>query len=81
MPRYIDADALEWRYIPLTIQPEEFVTKSDIEKAQIADVVERKVGKWEFIGGYGYQYRCSVCLTCAEHRTKFCPKCGSQMEE
>lgn len=40
MARYIDADALKWRHIPLTIQPEEFVTKSDIEKAPTADVVE-----------------------------------------
>ena len=41
--RLIDADALKWRYIPLTIQPEEFVTKSDIEKAQTADVVSKEL--------------------------------------
>ena len=40
MARYIDADVLKWRYIPLIIQPEEFVTKSDIEKAQTVDVVQ-----------------------------------------
>lgn len=42
---------------------------------------KRKKGKWVFIGGYGYQFRCSVCYTRAEYRTKFCPKCGAQMEE
>lgn len=41
---------------------------------------ERKKGKWEFIGGYGYQYRCSACITCAEHKTNFCPNCGAEME-
>lgn len=44
-----------------------------------ADVVERKDGKWEFIGGYGYQYRCSACIMCAEHKTNFCPNCGADM--
>ena len=38
-------------------------------------------GHWEFIGGYGYQYRCSVCVTCAERKTKFCPNCGAKMDE
>lgn len=52
-----------------------------LEKIPTADVVERKKGKWVFIGGYGYQFRCSVCHTCAEYRTKFCSKCGAQMEE
>ena len=40
---------------------------------------ERKRGKWEFIGGYGYQYRCSACIMCAEHKTNFCPNCGADM--
>ena len=38
-----------------------------------------KHGHWEFIGGYGYQYSCSVCISCAERKFKFCPNCGSQM--
>ena len=37
-------------------------------------------GHWEFIGGYGYQYRCSACNTCAERKTKFCPYCGAKMD-
>lgn len=39
-----------------------------------------KHGHWEFIGGYGYQYRCSNCIRCAEHRTNYCPNCGAKMD-
>ena len=46
-----------------------------------ADVAEVRHGRWEFIGGYGYQYRCSVCVTCAERKTKFCSNCGAKMDE
>lgn len=42
---------------------------------------EPKRGHWEFIGGYGYQYRCSNCIMCAERKTLYCPSCGSQMNE
>lgn len=45
-----------------------------------ADVAEVRHGHWEFIGGYGYQYRCSVCVTCAERKTKFCSNCGARMD-
>lgn len=37
-------------------------------------------GRWEFIGGYGYQYRCSKCIMCADHRTNYCPNCGAKMD-
>lgn len=37
-------------------------------------------GKWEFIGGYGYQYRCTACILCAEHKTRYCPNCGARMK-
>lgn len=40
-----------------------------------------KHGHWEFIGGYGYQYRCSECINCAEWKTEFCPHCGAIMDE
>ena len=40
-----------------------------------------KHGKWEYIGGYGYQYRCSKCVMCAEYKTNYCPNCGARMEE
>lgn len=38
-----------------------------------------KHGRWEWIGGYGYQYRCSECIRCAERQTKYCPNCGAYM--
>ena len=47
-------------------------------KAMRADPV--KHGRWEYIGGYGYQYRCSNCVKCAEHRSAYCPNCGARME-
>ena len=52
-----------------------------IVNGKLVDVQEVRHGHWEFIGGYGYQYRCSVCVTCAERKTKFCPYCGAKMDE
>ena len=46
-----------------------------------AQVEPVKQGRWEWIGGYGYQYRCSECVLCAERRTKYCPNCGAKMKE
>ena len=45
-----------------------------------AEAVPVKHGRWEWIGGYGYQYRCSECIMCAERRTKYCPNCGAKMD-
>lgn len=39
-----------------------------------------KHGRWEYIGGYGYKYRCSECIMCAERTSKYCPNCGAKME-
>ena len=43
------------------------------------DAVPAKHGVWEYIGGYGYQYRCSECVMCAERKTNYCPYCGAKM--
>ena len=37
-------------------------------------------GRWEYIGGYGYQYRCSECVVCAERTSNYCPHCGAKMD-
>jgi len=37
-------------------------------------------GRWEYIGGYGYQYRCSKCFMCAGYKTNYCPNCGALMD-
>ena len=39
------------------------------------ETIEPKLGHWKYIGGYGYQYRCSNCIICAEHKTLYCPNC------
>ena len=52
-------------------------------KHDIADAptIEPKRGRWEYIGGYGHQYRCSECITCVERKYRFCPNCGADMRE
>lgn len=57
-----------------------FTTTSTDGQAEVKLVPERH-GHWEFIGGYGYQYRCSNCVRCAEYRTDYCPNCGAKMDE
>ena len=44
-------------------------------------VDEVKHGHWEYIGGYGYQYRCNKCFMCGERKTNYCPHCGAKMDE
>lgn len=50
-----------------------------IENAPAVEQIQH--GHWEFIGGYGYQYRCSKCFMCAPHQTNYCPACGCKMDE
>lgn len=52
-----------------------------IREMPTIDAEPVRYGKWEFIGGYGYQYRCSNCIMCADHRTNYCPHCGAKMGE
>ena len=77
--RLIDADALI-----NTLNKEKIEFNADINyfilNAPTIDAEPVRHGHWEFIGGYGYQYRCSNCVRCAEHRTNYCPSCGSKME-
>lgn len=52
-----------------------------IDEEPTLDVEPVKHGHWEFIGGYGYQYRCSKCARCAERKTIYCPHCGAKMNK
>ena len=52
-----------------------------IGKYEAIDVEPVRHGHWEYIGGYGYQYRCSECVMCAERTSNYCPNCGSKMDE
>ena len=39
MPRYIDADNIQYRWLPLSAMPDKFVTAEDIEQMPTADAV------------------------------------------
>ena len=52
-----------------------------LDEQPTIDAVPVRHGHWEYIGGYGYQYRCSNCILCVEYKTNFCPHCGAVMDE
>lgn len=54
---------------------------SDVDDMDEIEATPVQHGHWEFIGGYGYQYRCSKCFMCAPHQTNYCPACGCKMDE
>lgn len=62
-----------------SIEDTEAVEVDDIESIPAVDVRPVVWGKWEYIGGYGYQYRCSNCIKCVERKTVYCPNCGADM--
>ena len=50
-------------------------------KSMIADaptIEERKVGKWDDIGGV-IRYGCPFCHNAQERKSNFCPNCGALM--
>lgn len=61
-----------------------------IKNIPAADVVERKVGRWEYTEMYydDYAWVCSVCGetwvlndgTPAENNMNYCPNCGASMQ-
>lgn len=79
MSRYIDTDEIKRQW--------DIYGSFDVMDRILADVfpivdaVPVVHGHWEYIGGYGYQYRCSKCFSCASHKTNFCPHCGALMNE
>ena len=54
---------------------------ADIEAIPLADVVERKKGKWESycLSNLTYKYRCSLCKCYHRARYDYCPSCGAEM--
>lgn len=54
-----------------------------VKRLPIANVEERKTGKWKLIGadkrGRGGIYLCSACDDCNPYKTRFCPNCGARM--
>ena len=67
-------------HFPIRKEAVEVVEHLCIDKEPTIDAVPVKHGEWEYIGGYGYQYRCSKCVMCAEHKTRYCPNCGAKMD-
>lgn len=88
--RLIDADALINNLEMLIEEQEEddhvetwnnAITCAINEVKHHAPTVDAvKHGRWEYIGGYGYKYRCSECIRCAERTSKYCPNCGARMD-
>lgn len=80
--RLIDADKT---YEVLT---DHYHQRTELQHMALKEALNRvptvepvKHGRWEWIGGYGPQYRCSECIMCAERRTKYCPYCGAKMDK
>lgn len=68
------------RTLPTTEDGENWIRVNEVRDSLLSLPSAERHGHWEFIGGYGYQYRCSVCVTCAERKTKFCSNCGAKMD-
>lgn len=94
MPRYIDADLIEYKaiYVPMldgvlvrTKQLNGFYAiKKDIEAIPTADVQEVRHGRWLF-GRFGCRW-CSECGECGLDTSEldaagnYCPNCGAKMD-
>ena len=58
---------------------------AQVKKAHAADVVEVRHGEWEKVGAIFFDnevvyYRCPLCNTTWESKTKYCPNCGAKMD-
>lgn len=84
MPRYIDADALLERAIPMGWSTPLWVSDIMIKDAPTADVVERKKGEW-IMKWHCFLHSevpmCSQCLKFSPLKYDFCPKCGADMRK
>ena len=84
MAKYIDRDAVCYQLQKRSTidgQRRAFRRAEKIVAAfPVADVVERKTGKWED-KGHDNIYQCSVCsdLWMGIGGYRFCPNCGAQM--
>lgn len=88
--RYIDADALKKSVEGLTDCYNGFSDTYDkaciiglIDEEPTVDAVKVKHGHWEIAIGYDPKksFQCSECRLMAYEPTKYCPHCGSRMDE
>lgn len=93
MERYINAEKLKEHYSWWENGSEEYrefkqIFDTIIDVQPIADVVERKYGKWirkEVHSNFDdwTEYTCSLCGTTFKrlYKANFCPNCGAEMGE
>lgn len=81
MARYIDADKIEFHFLPLVvIAPDTYATRSEIDAIPTADVAEVKHGNWIDTTAYCGEFTCSICKEmCITNKYKYCPHCGAKM--
>jgi len=71
---YTDDDLNYWEQLPAVIN----VLTSSFFGAWLMRRDERALGKWFNVGSLSY--RCSLCGTKSNKKTKFCHECGAKME-
>ena len=78
--KYIDVEKIEWRWLPLSVINDVFITGSDIEQMPAADVSEVRHAEWVTMSDAdGTFYACSECGEWSKHKTRFCADCGADM--
>ena len=80
-PRYIDAEKIKYSYLPLSVMPDVFVTKKEIDEMPSEDVAPVVHAHWVYYKPYGGEH----CSNCGTPRplivAKYCPHCGAIMDE
>lgn len=91
MPRYIDADKIQYGAIAYPVYnintgmasmeylDGEYAKREDIEALADKEVQEVRRAKWETTKSTARLYRCSRCHMVADYISRYCPHCGSLM--
>lgn len=93
MSRYVDADIIEYHYLPISVIGDMYVTKKEIDDIPTADVEEIRHGKWiklDTASKCSDAFKCSICdrrvwddkgmpLSKIYERNPYC-HCGAKMD-
>jgi len=91
MPRYIDAEQIQYRFLPIPAVGDMFATKLDILKIPTADVEKVRHAKWIKNERYvcdsedkpvvkiGEDFTCSECSRISKNEEPYC-HCGAKMD-